>query len=136
MVIDSSALVALLLGEPETARFVTAIAGASSRSVSAPSYVETAIVMVTRSGQEAQQKLDQLLSDLGIEVIPFTRDQAQLAVAAFRQFGRGTGHPAALNYGDCFSYALAKFRGEAILFKGNDFSQTDLEISAIPSDPS
>ena len=135
MVIDSSALVALLLGEPETPGFVAAIAGASSRSVSAPSYVETAIVMVTRSGAEAQQKLDQLLSDLGIEVVPFTRDQAGLAVAAFRQFGRGTGHPAALNFGDCFSYALAKFRREPVLFRGNDFSRTNVDIAAVRTGP-
>ena len=121
MVTDSSALVALLLGEPETPGFVAAIAGASSRSVSA--------------GAEAQQKLDQLLSELAIEVVPFTRDQAGLGVAAFRQFGRGTGHPAALNFGDCFSYALAKFRREPVLFKGNDFSRTDVEIAAVRTDP-
>jgi ribonuclease VapC len=136
MVIDSSALVALLLGEPETAGFVAAIADASSRSVSAPSYVETAIVMMTRSGPEAQQQLDRLLADLAIEIVPFTRDQAVLAVAAYRQFGRGSGHPAALNFGDRFSYALAKFRGEPVLFKGNDFSRTDEEIAAALNDPS
>jgi len=79
MVIDSSALVGLLLGEPETIDFVAAIAAASSRLIGAPSYVETAIVMVARSGPESQEKLDRLLADLAIQIVPFTRDQAVLA---------------------------------------------------------
>lgn len=134
MVIDSSALVALLLGEPETERFVAAIASASSRSVSAPSYVETAIVMTTRSGPEARQRLDRLLSDLAIGVVPFSREQAVLAIDAFRQYGRGTGHPAKLNFGDCFTYALAKSRSEPVLFKGDDFSRTDLAAAVVLPD--
>ncbi len=135
MVIDSSVLVALLLGEPETAAFVAAMAAASNRAVGAPSYVEAAIVMVARSGPEAQDKLDQLLFDLAIDVVPFTPDQAARAVAAFQAFGKGTGHPAALNFGDCLTYALAKSRGEPLLFKGNDFSHTDIEIAAAPPHP-
>jgi ribonuclease VapC len=126
MVIDSSAIIALLLGEPETAAFVSAIATASTRLVSAPSYLETAIVMVSRSGGEAQEKLDRLLSELAAEVVPFTHEQAILAVVAYRQYGRGSGHAAGLNFGDCFTYALAKLRDEPVLFKGNDFSRTDL----------
>jgi ribonuclease VapC len=131
MMIDSSALVALLLGEPETAGFVAAIARASSRFVSAPSYVETAIVMTARSGPEARRQLDQLLSDLAIEVVPFSRDQAVLAIDAFRQYGRGSGHPARLNFGDCFTYALARFRHEPVLFKGDDFSRTDIAAAVV-----
>ncbi len=129
MVIDSSALIALLLAEPETDRFVAAIAAAPRRLVAAPSYVETAIVMAGRSGPEAQEKLDHLLTDLAVEIVPFTRDQADLAIAAFRQYGKGTGHAVGLNFGDCFTYALAKLTGEPVLFKGNDFSQTDLDAS-------
>jgi ribonuclease VapC len=127
MVIDSSALIALLLAEAETVGFVAAIAAASTRVVSAPTYVETAIVIVARLGLEAKEQLDRLLSELAIEVAPFTRDQANLAVAAYRQFGRGSGHAAGLNFGDCFTYALAKLRGEPVLFKGNDFARTDLQ---------
>jgi ribonuclease VapC len=130
MVIDSSALIALLLSESETTEFVSLISTAARRSVSAPSYVETATVMVARSGPEAQEKLDRLLATLAIEIVPFTREQAQLAVDAYRRFGKGSGHPAGLNFGDCFSYALAKLRSEPLLFKGDDFSQTDLEIAA------
>jgi ribonuclease VapC len=129
MVIDSSALVALLLGEPETAGFVKAIAAASSCVVSAPSYLETAIVILARSGPNAQEKFDRLLNDLEIEVVPFARDQATLAITAYRQYGKGSGHAAGLNFGDCFSYALAKLRDEPLLFKGDDFSRTDLRIA-------
>jgi ribonuclease VapC len=129
MVIDSSALIALLLGEAETVDFVTAIAAVSSRVVSAPTYVETAIVMVARSGLEAHEKLDQLLIELAIEVVPFTGDQANLAVIAYRQCGKGGGHAAGLNFGDCFTYALAKLRDEPVLFKGNDFALTDLQVA-------
>jgi ribonuclease VapC len=132
MVIDSSVLVALLVGEPETPGFVKAIAAASSRLVSAPSYVETAIVMVARSGPEALEKLDRLLADLAVEVVPFTYDQAVLAIIAYRQYGKGSGHAAALNFGDCFTYALAKFRAEVVLFKGSDFSRTDLVMAVGP----
>jgi ribonuclease VapC len=121
MVIDSSALIALLLGEPETADFVAAIAAASSRVVSAPTYLETAIVILARSGPKAQEKLDRLLNDLEIEVVSFARDQAALAATAYRQYGKGSGHAAGLNFGDCFSYALAKLRNEPLLFKGDDF---------------
>lgn len=132
MVIDSSALIALLLGEPETAAFVAAIAAASNRSISAPTYLETAIVMNARSGPEAQEKLDRLLSEFSGEIIPFTREHAVIALAAYRQYGKGTGHPAALNFDDCFTYALAKLRDEPVLCKGNDFSHTDLQIVVAP----
>ena len=133
MVVDTSALVALLLGEPETAEFVATIAAASSRVVSAASFLEAAIVMVARSGPEAKEKLNRLVVDLAIEVVPFTEDQALLAIDAFQQFGKGTGHPAGLNFGDCFTYALAKARRDAVLFKGNDFLHTDLEKADVSS---
>ena len=132
MVIDSSALVALLLGEPETASFVAAIAAASSRLVSTASYLETAIVIESRVGLSGLEQLDHLLDGLSIELRTFTRDQAVLAVAAHRAYGRGSGHAAALNFGDCFSYALAKHLDEPLLFKGGDFSHTDI-IPAVPT---
>jgi ribonuclease VapC len=125
-VIDSSALIALLLDEPETPLFVGAIAGASIRLMSAASYLEAAIVMLRRAGPEAQSRLDRLLADLDVEVVAFTREQADAAIAAFRRYGRGSGHPANLNFGDCFSYALAKLSSEPLLFKGGDFNHTDL----------
>jgi ribonuclease VapC len=129
MVIDSSALIALLLSEPEAADLIAAIAAASSRVVSAPTYLEVAIVILARSGPKPQEQLDRLLNDLEIEVASFARDQAALAVTAYRQYGKGTGHAAGLNFGDCFSYALAKLRNEPLMFKGDDFSRTDLEVA-------
>jgi ribonuclease VapC len=132
MVIDSSALIALLLGEPETAGFVAALAATSIRLVSAPTYLETAIVMQARSGPEAQEKLDRLLSELSVEIVPFAHDHAILSVgAAYRHYRNGSSHPAGLNFGDCFTYALAKFRDEPVLFKENDFSRTDLQIAVV-----
>jgi ribonuclease VapC len=119
MVIDSSALIALLLGEPESTEFVTSIAASTTRLTSASSYLETAIVMINRSGPDAPEKVDRLLADLSI-----------LAITAYRRYGRGSGHPAGLNFGDCFTYALAKLTGESVLFKGSDFSRTDL-VSAV-----
>lgn len=126
MVIDSSALVALLLGEPETGVFVQSIAAASIRLISLASRLETMIVMLTRSGPDARAKVDQLIEQLGISIVPFTRAEADLTIDAYERYGKGRGHPASLNFGDCFSYALAKSTGEPLLFKGNDFSQTDI----------
>jgi ribonuclease VapC len=131
MVVDSSALIALLLGEPETPGYVSALAAASSRLLSAPSYVEIAIVMMARSGPEVLEKFDRLLEHLVVEIVPFTREQAGLAVTAYRQYGRGSGHAAKLNFGDCFTYALAKLRDQPVLFKGNDFVHTDIKIVVV-----
>jgi ribonuclease VapC len=130
MVIDSSALIALLLGEPESTEFVTSIAASTTRLTSASSYLETAIVMINRSGPDAPEKVDRLLADLSIDIFPFTQDQAVLAITAYGRYGRGSGHPAGLNFGDCFTYALAKLTEEPVLFKGSDFSRTDL-VSAV-----
>jgi ribonuclease VapC len=134
MVIDSSALVALLLAEPETEAFVSAIAAATVRLLSTASYLETGIVMTARVGPLARAKLDELIAELSVLLVPFTPEQAQLALNAFQRYGRGSGHPAGLNYGDCFTYALAKLTGEPVLFKGYDFSRTDL-IAAISATP-
>ena len=130
MVIDSSALIALLLGELESTNFVTSIAASTTRLTSASSYLETAIVMLNRSGPDAPEKVDRLLADLSINIFPFTQDQAVLAIAAYGRYGRGGRHPAGLNFGDCFTYALAKLTVETVLFKSSDFSRTDL-VSAV-----
>jgi ribonuclease VapC len=134
MVIDSSAPVALLLAEPETEAFVSAIAAATDRLLSAASYLETGIVITARVGPQAQAKLDALFAELSVVLVPSTPEQARLALNAFQRYGRGSGHPAGLNYGDCFTYALAKLTGEPVLFKGNDFSRTDL-ATAVPVAP-
>jgi ribonuclease VapC len=136
MVIDSSALIALLLAEPEADAFVAVVAGSSSRSISAGSYLETTIVMLARSGPDAPEKVDRLLAELSIAIVPFTRDQADLAITAYRQYGKGSGHPASLNFGDCFTYALAKLTDEPVLFKGNDFSLTDMRVASAQRDAS
>ena len=132
MGIDTSTLIALLLDEPETSDFVPPIAAAQSRPISASSYLEIAMVMIARFGPASLDRLDRLLDDLSVEVRSFTREQADLAAGAYRQFGRGSGHKAGLNFGDCFSYALAKLLGQPLLFKGDDFVHTDL-VPALPS---
>ncbi|MDM8558025.1 type II toxin-antitoxin system VapC family toxin [Candidatus Parabeggiatoa sp. HSG14] len=126
MVIDSSAVIAILYNEADAEYFVTAIEGDSNRLMSAASLLETSIVIESRYGEEGGRKLDLLLSKAQVKIEPVTFEQAETARAAFRTFGKGR-HPAALNFGDCFSYALAKVLGEPLLFKGNDFSKTDIK---------
>jgi len=126
MVIDSSAVIAILCNEPDAKYFTTAIEGNSNRMMSAASFLETSIVIESRYGEEGGRKLDLLLSKAQVKIEPVTSNQAETARVAFRTYGKGR-HPAALNFGDCFSYALAKVSGEALLFKGNDFSKTDIK---------
>lgn len=128
MIIDTSALVAILDQEPEAERLARAIAQASDRMLSAANVVETGIVMQVRRGNEAARDLDLLLAKFGIEIIPVSARQASLARKAFQRYGRGR-HPARLNFGDCFAYALAKDNSRPLLFKGNDFAQTDIAIA-------
>ncbi len=125
MVLDTSALVAILADEPEAPAMELAIEQADSRLMSAATLVETAIVIESRYGEAGGRELDLFLYKATIEVVAVTRDAAELARDAYRRFGRGR-HPAALNFGDCFSYALAKATGEPLLFKGNDFPKTDV----------
>ena len=126
MVIDSSALMAILRREPEEKAFRNAIKLASSRLVSAPTRVEAGIVALGRKGDAGLEQMQALLETLKLDVVPLSDKQAKLAIDAFRSFGKGR-HPAGLNFGDCFSYALAKATGEPLLFKGDDFSQTDVK---------
>lgn len=128
MIIDTSALICILDQEPEAERFTRAIAQASERMLSAANVVETGIVMQVRRGDEASRDLDLLLAKSGVEIIPVSARQASLARKAFQRFGRGR-HPARLNFGDCFAYALAKDSSRPLLFKGRDFAHTDIAVA-------
>ena len=125
MVIDTSAVLAVLLGEPEAERFARLIAEDTRRLISSFSALEAAIVIQARKGEEGARELDALLQQGRIELIALDVEQYELARDAWLMYGKGR-HPAGLNIGDCCSYALARAYGEPLLFKGNDFSQTDI----------
>jgi ribonuclease VapC len=125
MVIDTSALVALLEMEPEAARIAQAIEADPVRLISAAVLVEASIVLESRRGDAAARELELALARAGFVVEAVTAEHAELARQAWRRFGKGR-HPAGLNYGDCFSYALSRATGESLLFKGDDFAQTDV----------
>ena len=126
MIIDASALIAILRDEPEARTFAKAIAGTNIRRVSAVNYVEAAAVIDASRNPVASRRFDDLFREADLIIEQVTEAQAQIAREAYRDFGKGSGHPAGLNFGDCFAYALAKTTGEPILFKGDDFSRTDL----------
>lgn len=125
MVIDTSAIIAILLDEPERRRFNEKIEADPTRLVSAASYVESALVIESRLGEAGGREFDLFLHRAVIEVVPVDGDQAEIARRAFRTYGRGR-HRANLNIGDCFAYALGKATGEPLLFKGDDFGWTDI----------
>ncbi|HXO19097.1 MAG TPA: type II toxin-antitoxin system VapC family toxin [Thermoanaerobaculia bacterium] len=125
MVIDTSVLLAILLREPEAERFAQAIAGDPKRLMSAVSALETAIVIHARKGAAGVRELDLLIHAAGVKIVSFDPEQALLARAAYEKYGKGH-HPAALNLGDCCNYALAVSSGQALLFKGDDFSRTNV----------
>ena len=125
MVIDTSALLAILQNEPERRHFNESIEAADSRMMSVATFVVISIVIDSRYGAEGLRDLDLFIDRAGIEFAPVDMEQARVACAAFHRFGKGR-HPAALNYGDCFSYALAQVLGEPLLYKGDDFSRTDV----------
>jgi ribonuclease VapC len=131
MVIDTSALMAVLLGEPDAPRIARVIEAVSLRLLSAATLLETSIVIESRKGEAGGRELDLLLYRGGIEVVAVDQAQAETARAAWRRFGKGR-HPAALNYGDCFAYALAKSRRLPLLFRGSDFAQTDIACMPVP----
>ncbi|ETX00378.1 MAG: ribonuclease [Candidatus Entotheonella factor] len=126
MVIDTSALVAILFDEPDAEQFELAIEAESRRLMSAASILETSIVVESRFGESGGREFDLLLYKAQIEIVAVTPEQIDIARYAYRTYGKGR-HPAGLNFGDCFVYALCKVSGEPLLFKGNDFSQTDVE---------
>jgi len=127
MVIDTSAVLAILTREPEADRLVAAMEADRTRLVSAATVVEASLVLLGRYGEAGDPPLDRLLRSIGAEVVPVGEDQVALARDAALRFGRGR-HPAALNFGDCFSYALSVARAEPLLFVGDDFAQTDVEV--------
>jgi ribonuclease VapC len=126
MILDASAVIAILRDEPEARAFAEAIAAAKSRRVSAVSYVEAAVVIDGSRDPVASRRFDDFFRAAQVAVEPVTKEQAQIAREAYRDFGKGSGHAASLNFGDCFAYALARSTGEPLLFKGDDFSHTDL----------
>ena len=130
MILDSSAVLAMLFGEPEAAAFAEAAEEATDRAISAASWLEAAIVADNRSSVAAAEFAG-LMARLDLEIVPFTANQAMRAREAHRRYGKGR-HKAALNLGDCFAYALAKERGHALLFKGEDFAATDIEPAIKP----
>lgn len=127
MIVDTSALIAVLLDEPEARRYAEALAGARRRSMSAATYVEAGVVVDGNRDPVLSRRFDDLLTVAEIVIAPVTSEQAAVARQAYRDYGKGTGHPARLNLGDCFSYALARVSGEPLLFKGEDFPHTDVQ---------
>jgi ribonuclease VapC len=127
MVLDTSAIIAVLLSEATSERLVAAVEADRVRLVSAGTVIETSLVILGRFGEAGEPQLDRLLRTIGVEVVPVDEEQVALARDAALRFGRGR-HPAALNFGDCFSYALAIARDEPLLFVGSDFTKTDIEV--------
>ncbi|WEX90130.1 type II toxin-antitoxin system VapC family toxin [Sinorhizobium garamanticum] len=128
MVIDTSAIVALAFNEPEAETYERKVVDAPRRFISAATVLELAIVIEARLGEAGAAELDLWLYKAGVEIVAVDAEQIAVARRAWRSYGKGR-HPAGLNYGDCFSYALAKTRNEPLLFKGDDFSRTDIEAA-------
>jgi len=126
MIVDTSAVLAILKMEPEATAFAQAIEATSTVRISAATWLELCIVADGYRNPAIRTRLDQILENPVIVIEPVTAEQAQIARQAYRDYGKGSGHPANLNYGDCFSYALARAKREPILFKGDDFIHTDL----------
>lgn len=126
MIVDSSALIAILAGEPDAEELNDVLSGAVRPALSVANYLEAAIVLDRHPARRAGEKLDRYLVAGQVELADVTESQARIARAAYRNFGRSTGHPAGLNFGDCFAYALAIDRDESLLYKGNDFQHTDV----------
>ncbi len=126
MIVDSSAIIAIIKGEPETSVFARAMEEAGVLRVSAGTYVEASIVTDSYRDPKLSRRFDEIMELPKLVIEPVTPEQARIARAAYRDYGRGSGHAANLNFGDCFSYALARAKREPILFKGEDFIHTDL----------
>jgi ribonuclease VapC len=126
MIVDASALIAILRDEPAAASCAKAIEAAARRRISAANFLEAAIVIDASRDPVASRRFDELVREADLAIEPVTEAQARLAREAYRDFGRGSGHPARLNFGDCFAYALARETGEPLLFTGADFTHTDI----------
>jgi ribonuclease VapC len=126
VIVDTSALVAIVHREPEAEMFRRIISAARPPRLSAASYVELAVVILRGRNPRVNSAVDQFLEGAGIVIEPVTERQARIAREAYRDYGKGSGHPAGLNFGDCFAYALARDLGEPLLYKGIDFAETDI----------
>jgi ribonuclease VapC len=129
MIVDSSAIVAILRNEPEGLAYSETLAAADSKHISAASYLESAIVIDKFRDPVLSAGLDELIEEASIAIEPVTVEQAKIARQAYRDYGKGSGHPAGLNFGDCFSYALARAKREPMLWKGEGFAHTDLRAA-------
>jgi ribonuclease VapC len=127
MIVDTSALVAILRNEPEARRFVDVLETANIAQITAPAVLELCMVMLNTTAPEGLSRIRRMLHDIGIVTVPFTAEMADIAVQAFLRFGKGRGHKAQLNFGDCMSYAASKVEAMPLLFKGEDFGHTDVE---------
>ena len=127
MIVDRSALVAILLKEPDFVKYAEAIASSGTARLSAATYVEIGAVADRKREPRAARGVDDLIEASAMIIEPVTERQARIAREAYRDYGRGSGHPASLNFGDCFAYALARDMREPLLYKGDDFSHTDVE---------
>ena len=128
MILDTSALMAILQREPEAAAFGDAVSRADRVAIAAPTLVELGMVAEGRAGEAVRARIDRLVQSMKVEVVPFTAEHASAALDAWRRYGKGR-HPAGLNLGDCFAYALAVARDEPLLFKGEDFARTDVKAA-------
>jgi ribonuclease VapC len=132
VIVDSSAIVAIVHAEPDAARYAAALARSQDSTMSAANWLETALVVDSARDPLASRRFDELTEWAGIQIAPVTHEQAVAARQAYRDFGRGSTSPAKLNFGDCFAYALASERREPLLFKGDDFIHTDVEPAELP----
>jgi ribonuclease VapC len=128
VIVDTSAIMAILGKEPEDLAFRQALAGTANNAMSSATLLELQIVAQDRAGSAIEAEVTELLAQAGIEIGPFTAQHAALAIDGWRRYGRGR-HPAGLNFGDCIAYALARSRDEPLLFKGDDFAQTDVKAA-------
>ncbi len=132
MIVDTSAIVAIVLGEADAAALAEIIVDTTAPKMSAATAVEVDAVLTSRLRPEDRRRLNRLFSEWDIDLVAFDAGQAEIASRAYRDFGRGSGHPAALNLGDCYSYALATAAGEPLLYVGDDFVHTDVAAAYRP----
>lgn len=132
MIVDTSALICIHQGEADAAKFIDALINTRVKRISAGSLLETYLIADSHQPRRVSGRLDRLIADIDVEIVPVDQEQVLLARAAYRDYGKGSGHPAGLNFGDCFAYALARRMHEPLLFKGDDFGHTDIEAALTP----
>ncbi len=127
MIVDTSAIIAIIQQEPEAKKFSQILDLQTNREMLAPNYLELCMVLLGNKNPKGQHEIDATLDELDVKIIAFTPEMASVATAAFLKYGKGQGHPAQLNFGDCMAYAAAKMDSLPLLFKGDDFRKTDVE---------